>query len=99
MIILIHDVVSFLDNPSACIPTHLKLGSMLLDICLAYFVVTHILIPRKHNFGKLTKTNVAVVWRLANKMETIWVSAMIHHIIDRKRKNMLLSFDKLVTKI
>lgn len=99
MIILIHDIVSFLDNPSAWIPTHFKLGSMLLDICLAYFVATHILIPRKHTFGKLTKTNVAVVWQLANKMETNWFSAMIHRIMDRKIKNMLLSFDKLVTKI
>lgn len=71
---------------------------MILDIHLTHYMVTRILIPRKYNFRKLTKTDIVVVWRHANLVGKNWASTLIHNMMDRK-KNMWLSFSGLVTKV
>lgn len=71
---------------------------MLLDIHLTLYVITHILVPRKQNFGQQTKTHVRTIWLPANKIETNWASTMIHHMMNIKGKNMWLSFGWVIKK-
>lgn len=40
-----------------------------------------LLIPRKHNLGQLSKTDVLVTWLLPNKVKTNWANTVIHQMM------------------
>lgn len=71
---------------------------MLLNISLTHYIETHILIPRKHNCGKLTRVDVGMIWLFSNKVETKWARVVIHHLMDTKINNMWLPYGDLITK-
>lgn len=91
---------SFLLNPSGGIPSPFPVGCVHPNILPIHYVVSHILIPRKHNLGKISKIIVALTWSLANRVETNWISFVIHHMTRSKRKgNMLFPYSDMITKI
>lgn len=59
-------------------------------------MISHILAPKKYNFRKLSRTEFASVWKISNKMETNWESAINTHMVDNKAKNMWLPYGSLV---
>lgn len=75
-------------DPSSSVPTILKAREVFPDILLTYYMVSRIIAPKKQNFGKLSRTKVDTVYKIANKVETNWASVVISHMIENKRKDM-----------
>lgn len=70
------------------------------NIWLIHYVVTHIIILRKFNLGKVSKTNFVLTRLLAKKVETNWENGVICHMIESRRKGIsLLRYGDLVSKI
>lgn len=59
-------------------------------------MISHILAPKKYNFQKLSRTEFASVWKISNKVETNWESAINTHMVDNMAKNMWLPYGSLV---
>lgn len=48
---------------------------------LTQYVITYVLVPRKFNFGRVSKVDVAITWLLANKTETNWATGILQYML------------------
>lgn len=75
---------SFLLDPNYGIPTPFNVRSVFPNIHITHYVISHILTPKKHNFGQLSRVEVVAVYKFVNILDTNWDSALIAHMIDNK---------------
>lgn len=79
---------SFLQDLESNIPSYFLMGNVHPHILLISYVANHILIPIKHNIWQLSKDDMVMTWSLANKVETNWAIAVIHHMMVSKIKGL-----------
>lgn len=92
-------ISSFLFIPKSCVSSIFIVGFVRLDIHLICYVANHIIFPRKVNFNHLTRSNVTVVWLLANKIKTNWATLVIQPILGSKRNGICFPCGELVANI
>lgn len=68
---------SFLINPNSLVHTPFTIGFVRPNIRLIDCMVNHMIFPRKSKFSHLTRSDVATVWMIANRIETNWASEVI----------------------
>lgn len=75
------------------------MGGVLWDIPMIHYMVSHIIVHRKHNLKQLSKSHMVMNWSFSNKVETNSAITMIHHMIVIKRKGVMwLPYSHLVLK-
>lgn len=52
--------------------------------------MNHVLLLRKGNFSTLQNSDVPAVWFLENKIVKNWTDVVLHHMLDSKRKKIIL---------
>lgn len=90
---------SLLIDPTSSIPTPFNVGIILSNIRLIHYTTTHVLFLINGNYITLSKLDIHVVWFLENQVPTNWANGVLHHMLNRKRKNNILPYAKLITKI
>lgn len=91
--------ISFLENPKSCIPSSFTIGLICQNLHLIHYVVKHVFLPIKSNSIHINKSNIAPLWFFDNRIGNNLASAMIHHMVGSKKKNTVLPYSGLVTKI
>lgn len=90
---------SFLLNPYYHVSFSFILGSVHPNIHLINYMENYIIFPRKINFNHLTRSDVAVMWLLVNKIETNWEIVVIQLMLGRKKKGIYLAYGDLAMNI
>ncbi|KAL5067871.1 hypothetical protein RYX36_018758, partial [Vicia faba] len=74
-------------------------GFMCSNIRLIHHAENHTLFPRKSKSGHLTRSDVVIMWLLANKIETNLASAEIKQMLRIKIKRICMPYGDMVMKI
>lgn len=69
------------------------------NIILIHYIVSHVILLIKRNSNHINKSDIPSVWFGKNIVEKNWVAAVIHHMMDNKKKNTHLPYSKLNMKI
>lgn len=90
--------LSFLSNLNNGI--HIPFSADYIPIYInSFYEATHILIQRKHNFGKAFKIDLILTWLLTNKVETSWACKLICHMMENQRKGISwFPYGDIITK-
>lgn len=89
----------FLHDQNYGINSPFLMGGVLRDIHLIHYVVSRIIVHRKHNLRQLSKSHMVMNWSFSNKVETKSAITMIHHMIVSKRKGVMwLPYSHLVLR-
>lgn len=64
-----------------------------------HYTMNRVFFSRKSNYSTIQISNIPEVWFLENLVVKNWADVVLHHMLDRKRKNITLPYDKLITKI
>lgn len=87
---------SFLVDQTSIILTPYTAGLVRLDIRLIHYLVNHVLLPKKRNASHINISYIPPVWSLENKVEKNLIDDVIHHMMDSKKRNIILQYSELV---
>lgn len=88
-----------MNNPTPSISNPLTVGYIHPNSVMFHYMKTHIIFPRKRNFGLITQVDVKVIWVIENEIKVNWEDQVIKYMTRNKKNEVFLGYISLVTKI